>query len=160
MSKLPDTVVFPWLGVAVPVRVDESATGDEEVALKSMADWTPVLRTALERACFADYLGKIESIDAEPPTVPIIGKPSEIWKHIRIDSVRPEGCSHVIVYAVPSWQETLHHEWCIEGTATLHYVGQFLDYSADGYHGLKSSAVGYDEVIDRLGHLPQSWIEQ
>lgn len=158
MSDLPSTVAFLWLGVRVPVRIDEDhATGEEANALAAMAHWTPGLRVAIEKSCFADYLERAWSIGAGPTTFPVIKAPADIWKHVQIDSVRPEGNSHVIVYAMPSWQETLHHEWCIEGIDTLHYVGQFLGYPADGYRAQESASVDPDAVIARLGHFTRSW---
>ncbi|GLQ98675.1 hypothetical protein [Dyella mobilis] len=163
MKALPETVTFPWLGVSVPVQVDSDfATGEERIALDNIGLWTPSLKISLERACFADYLTKVYEIGAEPPTVPVIKRPQDIWRHITINSVRLEGKAHVIVYAVPSWHEDLHHEWCIEGTDTLHYVVQFLACSAEGYDIIDStnSARGYDAVIERFSHIPQSWPSQ
>jgi len=160
---LPETIVFPWLGISVPVEAHpDDVTGEENIALANMNQWTHELKTKLELACYADYLRKIEAVDAEPPTVPVISTPSDIWKHVEVVSVRPEGRSHVIVYAVPAWSDTLHHEWCIEGVDRLVYVGQFLHYSAQAYLEITedNSARGYEEVIARLGHVPRAWINK
>jgi hypothetical protein len=161
-NPLPETVNFPWINKTVRVRVDEmdDLTGEEHLALANMVHWTPALKTCIERACFADYLKMIYAIDATPPTVPVIKAPADIWAHVEIQDVHAEG-NFVIVYAMPEWDETLQHEWCIEGTNTLHYVGQFVDWSADGYvndfFSDSNSAVDYDAVIERLGHIPQAW---
>jgi hypothetical protein len=158
---LAENVVFPWLNV--PVQVDSTfsdLTGEEHLALRNMGNWTDGLRTALERACFADYLEKIEAIGAQPPTVPVIKCPNEIWNHVRVESVRPEGADLIVVYAEPSWQIDLCHEWCIEGSDRLLYVGPFLGYSPSSYATIEAgmnSARNYDETIARLAHLPQDW---
>ncbi|MFC4309897.1 DUF6985 domain-containing protein [Steroidobacter flavus] len=161
MNPIPTDLVFPWVLTRVPVKWDpEDAIGGEEAALQNIPRWTDGLRIAIERACFADYLQKIDDIAAEPPTVPVIKSPSQVWSHIELQSVRPFGPDIVVVYAVPAWDENLHHEWCVEGTDTLLYVGQFLGYSGDGYRSLQhgNAAVSYEETIARLGHLPQSWV--
>jgi hypothetical protein len=160
MNTIPTYVIFPWVLARVPVEQDpEESIGGEETAIENMSKWTEGLRTAIERACFADYLQKIEDIGAEPPTVPAIKAASQVWNHIELQSVRAFGPNIVVVYAVPAWDEDLHHEWCIEGTDTLLYVGQFLDYSGDSYRSIRdgNSAVSYEETIARLGHIPQSW---
>jgi hypothetical protein len=159
-TELDNHVVFPWIHVSVPVDVTFSElTGEEHIALRSMRDWTAGLRTSIERACFADYLEHVEAIDGQPPTVPVIKRPSEVWEHIQVRSVRPQGADLVVVYAEPSWDDNLHHEWCIQGNDRLLYVGQFLGYSADSYGEIESgnSARNYDQTIARLGHLPQAW---
>jgi len=157
---LPDRVTFPWTNASVPVDVSSSdLTGEEHIALSGMSSWTEGLRISIERACFADYLDMVWAIDAKPPTVPVIKRPSEVWSHIQIRSVTPQGTELVLVYAEPRWDENLHHEWCIRGKDRLLYVGQFLGYSADAYgrieHG--NRARNYDETIARLEHLPQGW---
>lgn len=162
MNTMPTYVIFPWTLTRVPIARDPvESTGGEETAIQNISKWTDRLRIALERACFADYLQKIEDIGAEPPTVPAIKTASQVWNHIELQSVRAIGPNVVVVYAVPAWDENLHHEWCIEGTDTLLYVGQFLDYdSGDAYRSIRAgnSAVAYEETIARLGHIPQSWI--
>ena len=163
MNTIPTYVIFPWVLTRVPVKqAPEGSIDADETAIRNISRWTDRLRSAIERACFADYLQKIEDIGAEPPTVPVIKTASQVWNHIELQSVRTIGPSIVVVYAVPAWDENLHHEWCIEGIDTLLYVGQFLYYysSSDGYRSSDggNSAVSYEETIARLGHLPQSWV--
>ena len=158
--RLPEVVPFPWINTSVPVDLSSTAeSGEEHLALENIEKWTDGLRTSIERACFANYLEKVEAIGAEPPTVPVIKRPRDIWRHIEIESVRPQGRDLIVVYAVPEWDDNLHHEWCIKGTDRLLYVGQFLDYPADSYGDIESgnSALDYDETIARLEHLPQQW---
>ncbi|HEY4368647.1 MAG TPA: hypothetical protein VGN07_15535 [Steroidobacteraceae bacterium] len=106
-------------------------TPNNSSAIQNISKWTDELRIAIERACFADYLQKIEDIGAEPPTVPIIKTASEVWSHIELQSVQAFGPNIVVVYAVPEWGENLHHEGCIEDTDKLPYVGQFIDYAGE-----------------------------
>jgi hypothetical protein len=73
MNTIPTDVIFPWVLTRVPVKQDpEELIGGEETAIRNISRWTDRLRIAIERACFADYLQKIEDIGAEPPTVPVI----------------------------------------------------------------------------------------
>jgi hypothetical protein len=159
-TGLKDAVQFPWINASIPVDLTYThLTGEEHRALGNMAKWSQGLQNSIERACFANYLEKVEAIGAEPPTVPVIKRPGDVWKHIQIKSVRPQGADLVVVYVEPSWDDTLHLEWCIQGTDRLLYVGQVLCYPADGYEGIKSgnNARNCEETIVRLGHLPQRW---
>lgn len=161
MTDLPHKVTFPWLNVEVDVKPDsDDVTGEEHLAIANMMTWTDSLRIKLERACFADYLDKVYSIAAKPPTVPAIKAPEQTWRHVEIRTVRPQGAAVIMVYAVPEWDIEEHHEWCIQGIDELVYVGQFLGYSADGYFDLNESinrARNYNKIIDELGHIPLQW---
>ncbi|MCO6046726.1 hypothetical protein NG895_22750 [Aeoliella sp. ICT_H6.2] len=152
---------FPWLNVEVKVVDDfTEPTGEEHLALANMERWSDSLRTRIERACFADYLDKVDAIAATPPTVPVIKRPEHIWRHVEVESVRAQGPELVVVYAVPEWDIEEQHEWCIHGTDDLIYVGQVLCYYPNGYYGIEdftNSARDYDEIIEKLEHLPQEW---
>jgi hypothetical protein len=97
----------------------------------------------------------------EPPTVPVIKQPSEIWQHVDIKSVRAQGPDLIVVYAVPEWDFDEQHEWCIRGTEELVYVGPFLDYSPAGYDDIDEDnpnrARNFDKIIEELRHLPLEW---
>jgi hypothetical protein len=160
VAAVQSEVRFPWINVSVPVVLTYTdLTGEEHQAIAGMANWSEGLRTLIERACFANYLEKAEAIGAQPPTVPVIKQPSDIWGHINVKSVRPQGRDLVVVYAEPDWDENLHHEWCVQGVDRLLYVGQVLCYPAGGYGDVESgnSALNFEETITRLGHLPQQW---
>jgi hypothetical protein len=158
---LPEKVLFPWIEAEVEVVDDfTEPTGEEHLALARIARWSDSLRTKIERACFADYLDKVDAIAAAPPTVPVIKQASEIWAHVEVSSVRAQGKELIVVYAVPEWDIEEQHEWCIKGTDDLVYVGQVLCYDPDAYCDIDdftNRALNYDEVIEKLGHLPLRW---
>jgi hypothetical protein len=159
-NQLPRTVLIPWIESAIQVEcVLDEVTGEESQALAEISNWTDSLKVAIERACFANYLEKIEDIGVEPPTVPVIKFPAEVWNHIEIESVRAQGKDLVVVYVVPAWDIDLQQEWCVEGTSKLHYVGQFLDYSPEAYRDIDTfnSAKNCEEIIARLAHIPLAW---
>src|SRR5581483_4457757 len=120
---LPDKVKFPWIDAEVNVVDDfTEPTGEEHLALAGMMRWSDSLRTKIERACYADYLDKVDAIAASPPTVPVIKRPADIWAHVKVSSVRPQGPDMIVVYAVPEWDVEEQHELCIKGSDDLVYV--------------------------------------
>jgi len=120
---------MPFVKRKVPVEVDFK----NHPAIQSLGKWGPGLRKQIEEACFANYQGKLASIGAE--TLPKIRQPSQVWKYMKVQSVRIDSTvmDRVVVYVVPEWDEEEQMEWCIEGADKLVYVGQFLGYPVDGY---------------------------
>jgi hypothetical protein len=165
---MPEQIVFPWINRPVSVyEVDEDEAQDTR-ALATISTWTDGLRVKLERACWADYLDKVYMLEAEPPDVPVITEPGQVWEHIVLHSVRPQGADYVVVYAEPAWDDSLHHEWVIQAPDQLHYVGQYLKYSVTdddrergkGYFRCgadENRALNYEELIAEHSHIPRQW---
>jgi hypothetical protein len=129
MEPMRQEVTVPFAKRKVPVLVDFQ----NHPAIKSLAEWGPKLRKRIEEACFAQYRKKVDSIG--PGLLPKIWQSSQVWRHMKIQSVRidPAVMNRVVVYVVPAWDIDEHLEWCVEGAHKLVYVGQFLGYPVDGY---------------------------
>jgi hypothetical protein len=122
-------VRVPFLKKKVPLLVDL----DRHPALETIQSWGPAIKKKIEAACFANYKDKIASIGLNP-RLPGIRKPSEVWKHLEIESIRIDARvdDAIVLHLVPDWDVDLQIELCIKDEQ-ISYAGQFLLYPVDAY---------------------------
>jgi hypothetical protein len=129
MPESRNQVLIPFLKRKVSLLVDVN----RHPAMKQIKNWGAGIKKIIEDACFANYKDKVASIGMNP-SLPLIRKPNEVWKHLTVESVRLDAVvdNRLVVHLVPAWDIDEQMELCIEGDRLV-YSGQFLLYAVDGY---------------------------
>ena len=124
-------ISLPFLKKKVSLEIDL----DRHPVMEMIAGWGAPMKKKIEEACFANYKEKINAIGMNR-SLPRLRKPSEVWKHLKVQSVRIDARvdDAAVLYLIPDWDIDLQLEICIENDQIV-YCGQVLVYTVDSYAG-------------------------